>query len=147
MSTPSSDDKILQLVRAILDAVDARLATVRREFADSVEQMEQRHRQVLDALAAFDRRLNSFQSGAVTSATATAPTTSPGIAARPTGSAPSLPSVAAPSVPTAPPAPAAAPAPAPTDRSDAIDMAEVTRLVQERLANLQLPSLDAPTEG
>ena len=145
MSTPSSDDKILQLVRAILDAVDARLATVRREFADSVEQMEQRHRQVLDALAAFDRRLNSFQSGAVTSATATAPTTSPGIAARPTGSAPSLPSVAAPSVPTAPPAPAAVPAP--TDRSDAIDMAEVTRLVQERLANLQLPSLDAPTEG
>ena len=136
MSTPSPDDKILQLVKAILDAVDTRLAAVRQEFAGAVQQMEQRHRQVLDALAAFDRRINALQSP-----TSTAAPRSTASTASTAGAAPA-------SVPTLradTPAPGAAAAPAPAaaaTQGDSIDLTEVARLVQERLGNLTLPSLD-----
>ncbi len=57
MNEPTTDEKIQQLVRAVLDAVDSRLDGVRHELAVFSGDVERRHHEVLDALAALEQRV------------------------------------------------------------------------------------------
>jgi len=53
----ATDEKIERLVRSVLDAVDARLVTVREEIRALADEMEARHRQVTTAIGDVERRL------------------------------------------------------------------------------------------
>lgn len=61
MSEPSTDEKIQQLVRSVLQAVDSRLDAVRHELAVHAAEEEQRHHQLLGSIAALERRLNDLE--------------------------------------------------------------------------------------
>ncbi len=61
MNEPMSDEKIQQLVRAVLDAVDSRLDGVRHELAVFSGDVEQLHHEVLDALAVIERRVAALE--------------------------------------------------------------------------------------
>ena len=61
MNEPTTDEKIQQLVRAVLDAVDSRLDGVRHELAVFSGDVERRHHEVLDVLAAVERRVAALE--------------------------------------------------------------------------------------
>ncbi len=61
MSEPSTDEKIQQLVRSVLQAVDARLDAVRHELAAFAAEEEQRHHQVLGTIASLERRVSDLE--------------------------------------------------------------------------------------
>ncbi|MEN9643975.1 MAG: hypothetical protein RL238_644 [Actinomycetota bacterium] len=61
MSEPSTDEKIQQLVRSVLLAVDSRLDAVRHELAVHAAEEEQRHHQVLGTIASLERRLSDLE--------------------------------------------------------------------------------------
>ena len=61
MSEPTTDEKIQQLVRSVLQAVDSRLDAVRHELAVHAAEEEQRHHQVLGTIASLERRLGELE--------------------------------------------------------------------------------------
>ncbi len=61
MNEPTTDEKIQQLVRAVLDAVDSRLDGVRHELAVFAGDVERRHHQVLDVIAAMESRVDRLE--------------------------------------------------------------------------------------
>jgi hypothetical protein len=61
MNDPRNDETIQQLVRAVLDAVDSRLGGIRHELAVFSGDVERHHHEVLDALAAMERRVNALE--------------------------------------------------------------------------------------
>ena len=61
MNEPTTDEKIQQLVRAVLDAVDSRLDGVRHELAEFAGDVERRHHQVLDVIAAMESRVDRLE--------------------------------------------------------------------------------------
>jgi|GEM_PF-2669408 len=61
MSEPSTDEKIQQLVRSVLLAVDSRLDAVRHELAVHAAEEEQRHHLVLGTIAALERRVGDLE--------------------------------------------------------------------------------------
>jgi hypothetical protein len=61
MSEATTDDKIEQLVRSVLEAVDVRLDAVRHEVAGFAADVEQRHHEVLATVASLDERLDALR--------------------------------------------------------------------------------------
>lgn len=61
MSEPSTDEKIQQLVRSVLQAVDARLDAVRHDLAAFAAEEEQRHHQVLGTISSLERRVSDLE--------------------------------------------------------------------------------------
>jgi hypothetical protein len=61
MSEPTTDEKIQQLVRSVLQAVDTRLDAVRHDLAVYAAEEEQRHHQVLGTIASLERRLGDLE--------------------------------------------------------------------------------------
>lgn len=61
MNEPTTDEKIQHLVRAVLDAVDTRLDGVRHELAVFAGDVERRHHQVLDIIAAMEARVDRLE--------------------------------------------------------------------------------------
>ena len=61
MSEPTTDEKIQQLVRSVLQAVDSRLDAVRHDLAVHAAEEEQRHHQVLGTIASLERRLGELE--------------------------------------------------------------------------------------
>lgn len=74
MNEPTTDEKIQQLVRAVLEAVDSRLAGVRHELADFAADVEHKHHQMLSSIAALERRVEHLEQLDVERAGATAGT-------------------------------------------------------------------------
>jgi hypothetical protein len=74
MNEPTTDEKIQQLVRAVLEAVDSRLDGVRHELAVFAGDVERRHHQVLDVIAGMEQRVAHLErvqgDAVVTAATA-----------------------------------------------------------------------------
>lgn len=65
------EEKIQQLVKAVLDAVDARLDTIRHDLAQFSADVERRHHETIIAVAALERRVDHLeQLGADQAATA-----------------------------------------------------------------------------
>ena len=62
MTEPTTEAKIELLVRSVLEAVDARLDAVRHELASFSNDVEQRHHQLLESMAALDARLTALAS-------------------------------------------------------------------------------------
>lgn len=60
MTEPTTEQKIELLVRSVLEAVDARLDTVRHEMAVSAAEADRRHHDVLAAIADLDERLTAM---------------------------------------------------------------------------------------
>ncbi len=61
MNEPTTDEKIQQLVRAVLEAVDSRLDGVRHELAVFAGDVERRHHDVLDVIAAIEQRVQLLE--------------------------------------------------------------------------------------
>jgi hypothetical protein len=61
MSDATTDEKIEQLVRSVLEAVDARLDAVRHEVAGFAADVEQRHHEVLATVASLDERIDALR--------------------------------------------------------------------------------------
>ncbi|MEI8239517.1 MAG: hypothetical protein WCI22_08860 [Actinomycetota bacterium] len=59
MSESTNDDKIQQLVRSVLEAVDARLAGVRAEMSAAANDVQHRHAQLLDTIVALQQRVDT----------------------------------------------------------------------------------------
>ncbi|MFZ4718857.1 MAG: hypothetical protein ACOYMR_05505 [Ilumatobacteraceae bacterium] len=72
MNEPTTDEKIQHLVRAVLEAVDSRLASVRHELADFAADVEHQHHQILSSIAALERRVEHLEQLDVERAGATA---------------------------------------------------------------------------
>jgi hypothetical protein len=64
----TTDQKIEQLVRSVLEAVDARLGAVRAEIAAFAEQTDQRHQLLVDTVATFSRRIDEAHATVTASA-------------------------------------------------------------------------------
>ncbi|MBI4932695.1 MAG: hypothetical protein HY828_02380 [Actinobacteria bacterium] len=63
MTEPTTEEKIQLLVKSVLEAVDARLDTVRHELATFSNDVEQRHHQLLESMAALDARITELAAG------------------------------------------------------------------------------------
>jgi hypothetical protein len=57
MTEPTTEEKIQLLVRSVLEAVDARLDAVRHELAHFSSEVERRHHEVLESVAALEARV------------------------------------------------------------------------------------------
>jgi hypothetical protein len=60
MSDTTNDEKIQQLVRSVLEAVDARLAGVRAEMLAAASDVQHRHQQLLDTVVALQQRVDTL---------------------------------------------------------------------------------------
>jgi hypothetical protein len=60
MSDPTMDDKIQQLVRSVLEAVDSRLSSVRAEMLAAGNDVQHRHQQLLDTVVALQQRVDTL---------------------------------------------------------------------------------------
>jgi hypothetical protein len=60
MNEPSMDDKIHQMVTAVLEAVDARLDAIRHELVQFASDADQRHHDVLGTVAELRRRVDEL---------------------------------------------------------------------------------------
>jgi hypothetical protein len=60
MGEPTADDKIQQLVKAVLEAVDARLDGVRQEMAQFAADANRRHQDASDAIVALQRQVDEL---------------------------------------------------------------------------------------
>jgi len=60
MNEPSMDDKIQQLVTAVLEAVDARLDGIRHELVQFAADADHRHHDVLGTVAALQRQVDAL---------------------------------------------------------------------------------------
>lgn len=122
----TTDQKIEQLVRSVLAAVDTRLDALRNEMRGLADDTRRRDADLAQRLDEFERRL-------ATAATTAAPTPN-------STSAPTVASVPAPA-PIAVLETVAIPASAP-EPSDEIDIDRLTDLLSERLSQLTIaPSL------
>jgi hypothetical protein len=72
MNEPTTDEKIQQLVRAVLEAVDSRLAAVRHELAEFADDVERKHHQILSSISTLERRVEHLEQLDVERAGATA---------------------------------------------------------------------------
>lgn len=63
MTEPTTEEKIQLLVKSVLEAVDARLDTVRHELATFSNDVEQRHHHLLETMAALDARITELAAG------------------------------------------------------------------------------------
>lgn len=164
MNEPTTDEKIQQLVRAVLDAVDSRLDTIRHELAVFSGDVERRHHEMLDALASLERRVDQLEHdthGPPPTHTEAPPADLSAIS-KPLYTAPhittQLPAITDPAIqqitslaipPAVPPTMSsptrATPAPhvePPTphhDITEEIDLEQLTNLLNERLGHLTLP--------
>jgi hypothetical protein len=62
MTEPTMDEKIQQLVRSVLEAVDARLAGIRAEATAAANDMQHRHQQLHGAVVALQQRVDLLAS-------------------------------------------------------------------------------------
>jgi len=60
MSDTTNDEKIQQLVRSVLEAVDARLTGVRAEMVAAASDVQHRHQQLLDTVVALQQRVDAL---------------------------------------------------------------------------------------
>lgn len=72
MHDPTTDEKIQQLVQAVLQAVDTRLDGIRHEMAQFGDDVERRHHEVLTTIAALEQRIDAM-AAAPTATTTGAP--------------------------------------------------------------------------
>lgn len=71
MDVPVNEEKIQQLVKAVLDAVDARLDTIRHDLAQFSADVERRHHETIIAVAALERRVDHLEQAGADHAGAT----------------------------------------------------------------------------
>ncbi len=60
MAEPTTDEKIEQLVRSVLEAVDSRLESVRHEMSSFVADLDERHRQTMSTIESLERRITEL---------------------------------------------------------------------------------------
>jgi hypothetical protein len=158
MSDVTTDEKIEQLVRSVLAAVDQRLEAVRAEIAEAGAQMAEREARLSAALLAVEHRLAAAEMDLQSKRTAVMPTTldarttglieiiRPAPEVRPTGMVPVItPSMPRPVAAGAPMSLSAPPPPPPsahqpTSDPGHIDLTRLGDLLTERISGLQLGS-------
>ncbi len=57
MTEPTTEEKIEQLVRSVLEAVDSRLESVRHEMSSHIADLDERHRQTMATIESLERRI------------------------------------------------------------------------------------------